>query len=789
MTPTGRHIMWSPLPPARSGIADYSFELLAALATEINVDAVADSMAARTPPGVRLLAQQAVGSPDAVHLYHMGNHAGAHEWIYRQALAEPGVVVLHDTSLMDFQVGLFGGIHTQDFRDEVAYAHGPIWGTPSDPALIEGWPAIEVDGVRTLDRATLSMERRLIERSRGVIVHDEFSAGWLRQRYPDVPVVVVPSGAPIVADRGQRSSTRAKLGWRDDDVVFGIFGGFNRIKRAQVAVLAFAQIRRRWPQARLLMCGHADDKAVLADVNETIAQLGVSNSVHIAQSPSIQEFEDLIVSADAVINLRWPTAGETSAVMMRAFGAGRVVITSDLPQHRHLDPAFCWRVSTEPAKEAEVLLSLMERAVLSPEDTRDAGDAARRYVESSASWPVVARRYREALDHMRAAPAPNLADVPSLNVPGLNVFADARATTGLAESARRHATALADAGVPMTFTEFNSMAPNRSLPVPQRLADLRSGKDYPVDLWLVNLNEFQLIPETAIDRYTIGLWAWELPEVVSHTLVQLPRLDELWVLSSFVGEAFRTVTDIPITVVPCVVPPITGVTADRARFGIPDDGVVVLFTFSASSSDARKNPWGVIDAYRQAFTAQERGTTAHLVVKVVDLHSFPELGAALTEAVASVGGVIISEDLSRHDMDTLLATCDIYVSLHRSEGFGLGMAEAMSLGKAVVATGFGGNTDFMPPGSAATVGYQPRIISDRDHRFAAAFGDWYQPGQMWAEPNIAQAARWLRRLADSETLRRDMGERAAQAVEKICSPEAVGAVMSRRLAEIDRRQT
>lgn len=784
VTSTVRHVMWSPLPPARSGIADYTYELLTALANEIEVDAVADTAAARVPSGVQLLSPDDARSADALPLYHMGNHAPAHEWIYEEALARPGVVILHDTSLMDFHAQVLGGVHTERFRDEVRHSHGPIWGTADDPALIEGWPAIDVDGVRTLDRATLTMERRLIERSRGVIVHDEFAARWLSERYPDVPVAVVPSGAPVLTDDNRRSATRAKLGWRDDDVVFGVFGGFNRIKRALVAVLAFAQIRRRWPQARLLICGHADDKAVLADVEATIAQLGVDNSVHIALSPAMDEFEDFLVCTDTVINLRWPTAGETSAVMMRAFGAGRAVITSDLPQHRHLDESFCTRVPTEPAAEAAALLAAMEQAMLDPERTRAAGAAAQRYVVSSASWPVVARRYHEALDSMRAyRPEPGPARL------GVNVFADARATTGLAESARRHSLALVEAGVPMTFTEFNTRAPNRSLAISRTIADLRSGKDYPVDLWLVNLNEFALIPPSALDRYTIGLWAWELPEVVSQTLTQLPRLDELWVLSSFVGEAFRTVTDIPITVVPCVVPEITGVTADRARFGIPDDGIAVLFTFSASSSDARKNPWAVVEAYRQAFPPEERGTKAHLVVKVVDLEVFPELGAALTEAVNSVGGTIISEHLTRHEMDTLLATCDVYVSLHRSEGFGLGMAEAMSLGKAVVATGFGGNTDFMPPGSAAVVGYRPRIISERDHRFGAAFGDWYQAGQLWADPDVGQAARWLRRLATNEPLRQQMGERAARAIREICSPQAVGALMARRLAEIGLAQT
>jgi glycosyltransferase involved in cell wall biosynthesis len=262
------------------------------------------------------------------------------------------------------------------------------------------------------------------------------------------------------------------------------------------------------------------------------------------------------------------------------------------------------------------------------------------------------------------------------------------------------------------------------------------------------------------------------------------RLDELWVVSSFVADAFRTVTDASITTIPNVVPKLDGSTPDRARFGLPDDGLIVLFSFSASSSDARKNPWGVIEAFRRAFDERERGRIAHLVIKATNLADQPEMAEHLARAIDRVNGTLIDGDLSRADMDTLLATCDIYVSLHRSEGFGFGMAEAMSLGKPVIATGYGGNTDFMPAGAAAVVGYTTREITDHDHRFDSTFAQWYRPGRIWAEPNVDQAARWVRRLADDAQLRARMGARASAAIEATCSPRAVGDAMLRRLAEI-----
>jgi glycosyltransferase involved in cell wall biosynthesis len=773
-----RYAMWTPLPPQQSGIADYSFELLEALSGLIEIVAVTEEPEkAESPRGIPVVGPDFDFPPDTVHIYHLGNHAGIHSWIYDQALTVPGVVVLHDTSLLDFYAGHFGGTDTAAFRDEVRYAHGPIWGFPDDPALIHGWPAIEVDGVKMMDYSTLSMERRIVTASRAVIVHDPYSADFLRARYPGAQVHAVPSGAPV-RDDSERAGIREKLGWTDDHVVIGVFGSLVGIKRVTVAVLAFAEIRRRWPQARLVIAGHAGSQGVVAGVRQTIAQLAVAESVHLALSPEKQEFEELITATDVVVNLRWPTAGETSAVMMRAFGAGRAVISSDLPQYRHLDDAFCWKVPTDSAQEAEQLYSALERAVCWPEEVRAAGLEARDFVWHKASAPVAAAAYVEALQ----ARQPVTAVEPR---PGVNVFADARATTGLSESARRHVLALAGTDVELTYTEFNSRAPYRSVPVPTEMAELRRGKEFPVDLWLVNVNEFQLIPDSALDRYTIALWAWELPEMPSYALAQLPRVDELWVLSSFVADACRTATDIPIKVVSSVVHQRPGIAADRARFGLPDDGLVVLFTFSASSSDARKNPWAVVEAFRRAFPAQEQGTSAHLVIKANDLDRFPELATHLAQAVASVNGTLISRQMSREDMDCLLATCDVYLSLHRSEGFGLGMAEAMAMGKPVIATGYGGNVDFMPPGSAALVGYSIRPITKRDHRFGAEFGDWYTPGQLWAEPDVEQASRWLRWLAGSEERRREMGARGAEAIRTSCSPEAVGAVMANRLAELE----
>lgn len=782
---SNRHAMWTPLPPARSGIADYSAELLPHLRQLTDICAVTPDHCT-APSGVQVLGPERTRAGTTLNCYHMGNHAGAHSRIYEQALADPGFVVLHDTSLLDFYATYFDGIASAAFRHEVEHAHGPIWGDPGDPALLEGWPTIEVDGVQTLDRRTLTLERRLVDNSRAVLVHDPFSAEQLRERYPEKPIYTVLSGTDIKTD-SRNSDAKKKMGFETSDVVFGVFGGLGKIKRPMVTLLAFARVRKRWPQARLLISGHSDDTSVVAEINQLVADFAIDDSVHIELSPEKAAFEDLIMASDAVVNLRWPTAGETSAVMMRAFGAGKPVITSDLPQHQHFDSTFCWRVPTDPEYEAQTLIRLLERALLHPEHLHAAGSHAREFVRREASWPVVANQYREALETERERmldTRPRSRPVRSRKRVGVNLFADARATTGLAEAARRHLAALDSSPIGTTFTEFNTGAANRSLTLPRGVAGMRRGKEYPVDLWFVNVNEFQLVPEHALDRYTIALWAWELPEAPLAAQRHLSRINELWVVSSYVAQAFRTITEIPIRVLPNIVEPPPETIEDRASFGLPHDRLLVLFTFSASSSDARKNPWAVIDCFIRAFGTDPGQNDAHLVMKVNDLHRFPDLANELSSAMSKVGGTLITDELRRSDMDSLLQSCDIYLSLHRSEGFGLGMAEAMSFGKPVIATAYGGNLDFMPHGSAIPVGYDIRKIEEADHRLGPEFLTWYETGQLWAEPNVEQASRWLRWLANSDERRSVIGKRGAETIRTYCDSERVGLAMSDRITEI-----
>ena len=200
-----------------------------------------------------------------------------------------------------------------------------------------------------------------------------------------------------------------------------------------------------------------------------------------------------------------------------------------------------------------------------------------------------------------------------------------------------------------------------------------------------------------------------------------------------------------------VVPPVPAA-LDRSAFGLPDDAVIVLVSFNLASSYVRKNPLAAIAAFRAAFG--ERPDRI-LVMKVGHPDHAPADFAALATAADAPNIRLETRVLPTADHYALIAACDIVLSLHRSEGFGLVPAEAMLLGKPVIATGWSGNTDFMDRSNSALVGY--RLVPVIDPRQV------YQGG-LWAEPNVADAVAHLRRLADGAEERRRLGERARESV-------------------------
>ena len=251
------------------------------------------------------------------------------------------------------------------------------------------------------------------------------------------------------------------------------------------------------------------------------------------------------------------------------------------------------------------------------------------------------------------------------------------------------------------------------------------------------------------NRPVIGYWAWEMPAVPPEWRPALACVSEIWVPSRFTAAALEPLLPGRVRVVPpplALVPPVASA-MDRAAFGLPADAVVVLVSFNLASSFARKNPFAAIAAFREAFGDRPDRI---LVLKVSHPDHAPADFAKLEQMARAPNMRLETRVLPPDDRHALTACADIVLSLHRGEGFGLVLAEAMLLGKTVIATGWSGNTDFMDRSNAALVGY--RLVPARDDRSV------YRG--LWAEPDVAEAAAMLRMLADDPGQRKVLGERA-----------------------------
>jgi len=277
-------------------------------------------------------------------------------------------------------------------------------------------------------------------------------------------------------------------------------------------------------------------------------------------------------------------------------------------------------------------------------------------------------------------------------------------------------------------------------------------------------------------RRVIGFWAWELETVPAVWTRGAPFVHDIWVPSRFTAAALEQLAPGRVRVVPYPVascPPVpSGLT--RTDFGLPDGVVVVLVSFSLASSFERKNPLAAIAAFRAAFGARPDRL---LLLKVVHADHAPEDLALLRQACAGADNIRFeTRILPRADSHALTACADIVLSLHRSEGFGLVPAEAMLLGRPVVATDYSGTRDFVAAPWAVPVPY--RLVPAVDPR-----GVFEAPGAMWAEADVDAAAASLRRLADDPDERVRLGEAGRAAAQARLGTEALAeAVRSLGLA-------
>jgi glycosyltransferase involved in cell wall biosynthesis len=705
----------------------------------------------------------------------MGNHSWFHAYMHSHALDHSGVLVLHDPALTDFYLGLCGGTDRPVFLEEARHN-----GHTEGRAI----PSLVVDDIPEPDRYSLLLSRRLVEASIVTLVHSPWAKDELERRHPGCRVTVIPTPARVMGHELKPAVSRRGA------AVFGVFGGIARHKRIPSVLRAFAVVYGEFPDARLVIAGRSDVQDVERDVLGLIRSLAIKEAVRVAIDVPIDALEEEIRGCDVAVALRWPSAGETSSVVARALGAGKPVIVSDVPQYQHLDPTYCWLVPTDSDSEQRVLIELMRSVLSDPSATAVAGQAARAWVESAGTLAHTCDAYIEVIEESAASALTtgpvDRGQFSKDDAPGVNVIGDWWATTGLAEAARRSAAALIDGRALVSVDSFrNPDISHQENRAPSWVWSLPHGRNHPVDIWYLNINELHLVPDEVLrppgtDRYLIASWFWEFPQIGEEHLSQVDRVDEIWVGSRFVAHTFRGYTHKPIVVMPCVIEPTPSMSASRSDFGLPDEACVFLFSFDANSFRLRKNPWGTIGAFQRAFGPRERRGPARLVIKSMNLDRHPKERDRLSAAVKQVGGILIEDDLPQDEMHALTSLCDVYVSLHRSEGFGLGMAEAMYLRRPVIATAYSGNMDFTKPTNSCLVGYRLRPIDRAEHGYDAGAARIYEEGMLWAEPDLEQAARWMRMLYERPAERRRIGEAGAATIRRrYNSPTAQSAMLSR----------
>lgn len=375
----------SPLPPARSGIADYSRELLPHLAAHLDLTLYAADPAAVAP---ELHAQFAIHPFAAfpaqrwdheLTLYQMGNSA-QHAAMYELLRRFPGVVVLHDVVLHHFTVyRTLGQGDTAAYAREMGYSLGAA-GLRRATAVARGRARPDVFAA--------PLNERVIDLSLGMVVHSDYVARRVERHRPALPLRTIPA---LVQPRDGRSR-RAELGLPPDAVLFASLGQITAEKQLDRALRAFRRLRQTVPHAHYLLVGEVRPDV---DLPALLQALDLADAVHpVGFAPDLQTFVDWLHTADVVINLRHPTLGETSATALRALAAARPLVVYDHGWYSEIPDAACVKIA--PLDDA-ALYAAMQRLATSAAERRRLGAAGQRYTADHCHPAAVAAAYADFL--------------------------------------------------------------------------------------------------------------------------------------------------------------------------------------------------------------------------------------------------------------------------------------------------------------------------------------------------------------------------------------------------------
>jgi glycosyltransferase involved in cell wall biosynthesis len=361
------------------------------------------------------------------------------------------------------------------------------------------------------------------------------------------------------------------------------------------------------------------------------------------------------------------------------------------------------------------------------------------------------------------------------NRPGVNFFGLLRAESGVGEAGRQLLIGVAEAGIPHSTHTYGDTVSRQA----HQFDDVGTADpEYDFNVICVNADQLPAFAKRSgyrlfEDRYSIGVWFWEAPTFPKLMQSAFNFVDEVWVASDYIAAAILPETQKPVHVfpLPVVVPDVSALS--RPDVGMTED-FTFLFVFDFLSVFARKNPLAVIEAFKLAFQEDDG---PRLIVKSINGDRVPRLAEQVRARIGDRDDIRFVDDyLTKIETSAMIAMCDCYVSLHRSEGFGFTMAEAMAHGRPVIGTGYGGNLTFMDEANSFLVPYRLVTIGHDAPPYPA--------GAKWAEPDIQRSAELMRFVFENPVQARERALRGQASITSRHTPSEAGRFVAARLAAV-----
>ncbi len=386
------------------------------------------------------------------------------------------------------------------------------------------------------------------------------------------------------------------------------------------------------------------------------------------------------------------------------------------------------------------------------------------------------QKIRDLIKELNHGPRPGVS--PYLKEIGLNIFGFLSAGFGLGEAARSTIRGAEAVGLPISLYDIELPTHPVDRTISLKTSDQRK---LAVNLFHFNPDVIEtLINEPIKSRYlsagyNIGFWFWETTQLPDHWALAADLFDEIWVGSTFCASAVRSKVSKPVIKIPLnVTPHEAGSSCGRTELGLPEQGFLFLTMMDFFSRPERKNPFAAIQAFEKAFGSGS--TDAYLIVKVTNSEISREIERLKDLSRNNKSIIILDRFLARSELQSLISNIDCLFSLHRAEGFGLPIAEAMSFGKPVIATGWSANMDFMTSENSFPVSYDMTTLD--------SYAPPYPRGTVWAKPKIDEAANIMRKLVNNPELCREVGDKARADINSRFSAAVTGQRIVERLKQI-----